>query len=184
MQSVWAKGLLATGLGLAILLPLGCKRKAAPVQSVPVKTTVPQVGLPESEPLPIDESMPRPSQAPQARRHAAPVVQMPSAAPQPDPQLAARQRLQDQRLYERQEAASQKAQRELDVEVQQSQKAQDDMQAEPRIQDAPGPAETGAPPGFLGEPAPGQEAPRIRDSPPPPSQTQPVQPVSPTPPQM
>lgn len=176
MRNIRTKSFLMAAMGLAMVLPQGCKRKPAQVQSnVPVRTTIPQVGLPDGEPLPIDESMPHSSPAPQVRQHPAPIVRVPSAPVDTDEQVEARQRQQDQRLYERQEAASQKAQRELDVEVQRSQKAQDDMQAEPRIQEAPGP-----PPGFLEDSGSGQDGVRIRDSPP----ASYAQPLAPAPPQL
>jgi hypothetical protein len=88
----------------------------------------------------------------------------------PDPQKIAAQaeelqRQQDGRLWQQQEAASQKAQQELNQEVEQGQKEQEQMENEPRIQDAPGPEQMGFPAGLEQQNEPGQDEERIQDAP-------------------
>ena len=126
--------------------------------------------------------MPKTSQ-PEAHRRR--VVLAPVVPPEPDPQLVAaeaeaRQREQDGQLWQKQEAESQKAQEELNHEVERAQKEQDEMQEEPRIQDAPGTVDFGQPvqageeqeriqdapgPGSMLSGQPDQAAPRIQDAP-------------------
>jgi hypothetical protein len=81
-------------------------------------------------------------------------------------QLEAIQREQDGQLLLRQRADSQRQQQEQERDVQQWAKTVQAQQDEPRIQDAPGPAQTGVLPGV---PPPGQpsdeEEQRIQDAP-------------------
>jgi hypothetical protein len=51
--------------------------------------------------------------------------------------VAAAQRLEDARLLQQQEAASQRQQEELDQEIEQELKTQQEMEAEPRIREIP-----------------------------------------------
>jgi hypothetical protein len=127
--------------------------------------------VPRAVPEPIpdffadDDPMPKMGQ-PQAQLRKV-VLPLPAVVepPQPDPQQVAaeaeeRQREQDGRLWQQQEAASQKAQEELNQEVERGQKEQERMENEPRIQDAPGPEQMGLPAG-LEQP----EEERIQDAP-------------------
>jgi hypothetical protein len=164
MRRIWAKNVLAIGFGFAVMLSQGCKRHAEP-PPVQTKRIVerPAAMPPSSTDLFPDSPMPVPAQPQARRRHR---VEMPQAMPAPeDSQQAAaeamaQQKAQDARLEQQQEAASQKAQRELDHEVEQSQKVQEQMQQEPRIQDAPGPEQMGLPPGLEGQTEQGiQDAP-------------------------
>jgi len=126
---------------LALIVAQGCKKQAAPA---PVKTVVsssgPQV-LPDfpAGPLPVGDvdpgAMPRVDRTAQRRQQTQP-VQAQSA----DAQAAAvaeAQRRQDARLLQQQEAASQRQQQELDQEIEQDLRTQQEMEAEPRIQDIP-----------------------------------------------
>jgi hypothetical protein len=162
MRKTWAKDVLAVGVGLAVILGVGCKRQPAPVVQprAVVKSAVPRAE-PELGPYEDDDPMPKGSQPAEAHRHR--VVLAPVVPPEPDPQLVAaeaeaRQREQDGRLWQQQAVESQKAQEELDHEVQRAQKEQDEMQEEPRIQDAPTVD--------MGQPVqPGEEQERIQDAP-------------------
>ncbi len=51
--------------------------------------------------------------------------------------VAETQRQQDARLFEEQEAASERQQEELNLDIERNLKTQEEMQAEPRIQDVP-----------------------------------------------
>jgi hypothetical protein len=51
--------------------------------------------------------------------------------------VAAAQKLQDARLLQQQQAASQRQQEELNQEIEEEMKRQQDVQAEPRIQEIP-----------------------------------------------
>jgi hypothetical protein len=143
-----------------------------------------------------DDPMPKTAQ-PETHLRRAVLPQVVESPPDPQKiaaQVADQQRQQDGRLWQQQEAESQKAQEELNQEVERGQKEQDQMQNEPRIQEAPGPEQMGLPAG-LEQPSedeeriqeapgpaqtlpaqPGQEAPRIQDAPGP-SQTLPQQPM-------
>jgi hypothetical protein len=175
MRRIWAKNILAVGVGLAAMLSQGCKRHTTPAPA-PTERVFRRSAPTPAPSVDLFPDTPAPDTAPQARRHR---VEIPEAAPSPvnsqqaAAEARAQQRAQDARLEQQQEAASQKAQRELDHEVEQSQKVQDQMQQEPRIQDAPGPEQMGLPPGLDGQPNQlGQEPPRIQDAPGP-AQTQP-----------
>jgi hypothetical protein len=183
MQRIWAKFVLAVGVGAIVIPSQGCKRQAVPAPAQTGGHTVPQPrpvqGL---EPLPIADPVVDAGQPAQQRvRHRRSVavdpqpVQPPVDTSQADAQAQeARQREQDAELLKQQEAASQRQQEELNRELQQRQKELDAAQAEPRIQDAP----------VLPPPAePDPDAPRIQDAPGP-AQTLPAQPTQPqTPPQ-
>jgi hypothetical protein len=182
MRRFWAKGVLTVGVGFAVVLGQGCKRRAvtAPAGTGGVRRPAPQVAPSHSGDLfPVDDST-EDTEQPQARRHRAVMPQaMPTAGDlelqrrQAAAQAEELQRQQDARLWQQQEAASQKAQHELDQEVERNMKAQQQVDAEPRIQDAPGPEQMGLPPGLT---APEPEG--IQDAPGP-AQTLPVQPNQP-----
>jgi hypothetical protein len=82
-------------------------------------------------------------------------------------QLEAMQREQDERLLRRQQADSQRQQQQQEQAVQRRAKEVQAQQDEPRIQDAPGPGETGLLPGMPpppSQPSNGEEQ-RIQDAP-------------------
>jgi hypothetical protein len=142
----------------------------------PVRSLEP---VPALEPVPDDQPVRQ-----QARRRRVemppPQVEAPIDRRAVDAQAAALQRQEDARLWQQQTAASQKAQQELNQEVDESTKAQQKMQAEPRIQDAPEFSQPPLPAGLATQPLqPGQEPPRIQDGPP--ASAAPVQPVPPPP---
>jgi hypothetical protein len=179
IRTRWAANALALSVvGLATILSEGCKRYVAPApaQTGTVRSSMPRVVSDLSADFFADDDpMPKATQpaATPSRRMVLPqAIESP-----PDPQKIAAQaeelqRQQDGRLWQQQEAASQKAQEELNQEVERAQKEQDQMENEPRIQDAPGPEQMGLP---VGLEQPGQEEERIQDAPGP-AQTLPGQP--------
>jgi hypothetical protein len=103
-------------------------------------------------------------------------------SPPPSPTTEAAQKAADQRLLEKQERQSAQAAQITNQQVQQAEKQQESVQKEVRIQDAPGPAQTGVVPA-AGPPAlPANADQRIQDAPgpaqtlPPPVQPQPASP--------
>jgi hypothetical protein len=167
-----AKCIIAMGVLLAVVAAQGCKKKAVPapqpvVRSVPRARTDFVVGA-----LPFEGDVSAtPKAARVVRQQPVQVVQVPETNDQDAAMAAEVQRHKDETLLQEQQAASTKQQQELDREVQQNLKIQQDVQAEPRIQEAP---EMPLPSGV-----PGQEAPRIQDNPVPPTPAVPVQPTSP-----
>ena len=77
----------------------------------------------------------------------------------------AQQRAADQRLLQQQQATSAEAQRITDQQVKAAQKQHDQLQNEPRIQDAPGPPLTGVVPAAGAPVAPVNTDQRIQDAP-------------------
>jgi hypothetical protein len=146
MRVTFARWAVAMGVGLAVAMTVeGCRKQAAPVPVQPVVRHVPRVqpDFPVGS-LPVENIdpgvMPR---ADQGARRRQPV--QPSEAGGADRQAAdaqaAAERRQDARLYQQQQAASEAQQKELNQEIEQRTKAQQAVQAEPRIQDTiPGPA--------------------------------------------
>jgi hypothetical protein len=185
MRKTWSRNLLAVGVGLAAVLSDGCKRHTAtvPAQTGVVRHTVPRVmPEPRTDFFSDDDPMPKTSQ-PDAHRRRAVVPQVVQSLPdeqQIAAQAAERQRQQDGRLWQQQEAESQKAQQELNQEVERGQKEQEQMENEPRIQDAPGPEQMGLPTGLEQPSQPGSDGERIQDAPGP-SQTLPSQGGQPSP---
>lgn len=91
-----------------------------------------------------------------------------------------REKAADQRLLEQQQAQSSRAAQITNQTVEQAQKQQDSVQREQRIQDAPGPAQTGVVP-IAGPPVqPAKNDTRIQDAPGP-AQTVPTQAPAPPP---
>ncbi|WP_158794833.1 hypothetical protein [Granulicella sp. L60] len=196
-----ARCVMVTGLGVAAILMQGCKQKVAPVSVQPVVRTVPRAPLPPDfdAPLPAEDPDTSQSAAVHRQRRAAPQpVQLPAPVVRFDAEAAdAVQRRQDARLLQQQEAASQAQQKELNQVVDRSVKAQQQMEAEPRIQDAPTGGFAPVPEGPRIQDAPGpaqtlphqpgqeeEDEPRIQDAPGP-AQTQPTPPPSqPAPPQI
>ncbi len=147
--------------GLAVIWVQGCKQKVAPVAVQPVIRSTPRVSGPTPSDFPPDDT-PVPdanavaSRQPRRRRVAPPQVDQ---TPAVDAQAAQEaQQRRDAALLKQQEAASQRQQQELNGVVQQSLKIQQEQQAEPRIQNAPGP-----PASLFSQP--GEDEPRIQDAP-------------------
>ncbi|HEX3373650.1 MAG TPA: hypothetical protein VHS13_05535 [Edaphobacter sp.] len=141
MRQVVARCVVAVGAGLALMVAQGCKKQAAPAPVQRVVASVPRV-RPDFAlgPLPVedidagvmprvDRTAPRP---PEVQPVQAPVQQADTQAP-----AAEVQRRQDAMLLEQQQMASQRQQEELDQEIEQNVRAQQEMEAEPRIQDVP-----------------------------------------------
>jgi hypothetical protein len=143
MREAFAKCAVVLGVGLAAMTVQGCKKKAAPASVQPVVRSAPQVQRESPvRPLPVEHVdtgvSPR---ADQARRRRVGVQPEPvqDAGAQAEAAAAA-QRQQDAALLQQQREASQKQQQELDQDIQQTVKRQQEVQGEPRIQDAaPGP---------------------------------------------
>jgi uncharacterized protein (DUF1800 family) len=180
----WAAGVVTFGVavGLGGVLMQGCKRPAPPPPQTRTVVRQPVRSLeavPAPEPVP-DDDQPMRSQARRRRVDMPQPVEAPIDRRAVDAQAAALQRQQDARLWQQQTAASQKAQRELNQEVDESVKAQQKQQEEPRIKDAPEFSQPPLPAGMVAQPVqPGQEPPRIQDAPP--ASAAPVQPPSPAP---
>jgi hypothetical protein len=141
MRETVAKCVVAMGAGLALIVAQGCKKQAAPAPVQRVVASVPRV-RPDFAlgPLPVedldsgvmprvDRTAPRP---PQVQPVQAPMQEADTQAA-----VAEAQRRQDAMLLEQQQAASQRQQEELDQEIEQDVRAQQEMEAEPRIQDVP-----------------------------------------------
>jgi hypothetical protein len=141
MREALSKCVIVMGAGLAMVLAQGCKKHAAPVAVQPVVRNVPRV-QPDFAvgSLPVEDvdrgAMPRVDRTPRRQQ---PV--QPMQAQNTDAQAAAAnalvQRRQDVRLLQEQEAASQRQQQELNQEIEEDTRTQQQMEAEPRIQDIP-----------------------------------------------
>jgi hypothetical protein len=138
MRKAFAKCAVVLGVGLAALAVQGCKKKAAPAPVQTVVRSVPQV-QPDFQvgSLKVEDVDPAP-RVNRAARVLPPVQPEPAQSTDaPAADLAAAQRVQDARLLEEQRADSQRQQQELDEEIQQIEKTQQDVQDEPRIEDGP-----------------------------------------------
>jgi hypothetical protein len=190
MRKTLAKGFLAVGVGAMTMLSQGCKRTAPAPTPAAAPRSAP---APRFEPFPNDGAVEDTGALPQPVRHRRrelpSTVQTADVQQETAAQVEAEQRKRDAALLQQQEAASQKQQLELNRIVQQSQKAQEEDQGDPRIQDAPGPE-----PGSRIQDAPGPSpGPRIQDAPGPapgsriqdaPGPSQPMPPQPQTPPQV
>ncbi|WP_353068593.1 hypothetical protein RBB75_15400 [Tunturibacter empetritectus] len=158
MLQGFAKGAGLATVGLALMAGQGCKKKQAPAAVQPVVRTVPraaQPGFPD-DPPPVPVVADRGTHHP-VRRAAAPAL-APARPPAVDPNaLAEAQRQRDASLLQRQQAASQRQQQELNGVVERSAKIRQAQQDEPRIQEAPE-----AP---IDRPLPGVPGQRIQDNP-------------------
>jgi hypothetical protein len=107
------------------------------------------------------------------------VIPMETAPPSPPPSPAvqAKQAAADHKLLQQQEQQSAQAAQVTNQQVEQAQKQKDAIQNEVRIQDAPGPAQTGVVPGAGVPVAPVNVDDRIQDAPGP-AQTLPKLPVT------
>jgi hypothetical protein len=143
MRLTLAKGFVAVGMALAAMAVGGCKKQAAPARVEPVVRTARWVQPdfaarslpfedvdPVARPRRVERAVPQPAQPLQIQ----PQVQ---GTDEQNEAVAAAQREQDARLFEQQEAASQRQQEELNQEVEQEMTRQQQVQAEPRIQEIP-----------------------------------------------
>lgn len=108
-----------------------------------------------------------------------PLETAPPSAPT-SPAVQAQQKAQDARLLEQQKQQSVQAAQITNQQVQQAQKQQESVQKEVRIQDAPGPAQTGVVPAAGPPVAPANAGQRIQDAPGPAQTLPPLAPATPT----
>ena len=142
MRETVARCVVTIGVGLTLMAVQGCKKHAAPAPVQPVVVSSARGVQPDFPigPLPVEDvdtgARPRVERAARPRYQAQPV-----GAEGTDAQAAAAsaaQKRQDERLFQQQEAASQRQQEELNRDIEENVKMQQEMQAEPRIQDTPG----------------------------------------------
>jgi hypothetical protein len=153
-----AKGAGLAAVGLALISGQGCKKKQAPAAVQPVVRTVPRPAQPDfpDDPPPVPVIADKGTHHP-VHRVAVPVV-APVRPPAVDPAaLAEAQRQRDASLLQRQQAASQRQQQELNGVVERSAKIRQAQQDEPRIQEAPESP--------IDRPLPGVPGQRIQDNP-------------------
>ena len=141
MREAVAKCLVAVGAGMALMLAQGCRKQAAPAPAT-VVFNLPQVQLNfAGGPLPVEDvdsgAAPRVEGVAQRQQQVQPVQEERGDAQAAAAAAVEAQRLQDARLLQEQEAASERQQEELDQEIEQDLKMQQEMEAEPRIQDIP-----------------------------------------------
>lgn len=137
MRETVARCVVVMGVGLALMAAQGCKKHAAPAQVQPVVRSVLRVppDFPVG-PLPVEEVDAGPTpRGDRTRRQQVQPVQVQSVEGQAS--TAALQRQRDAVLLQQQQAASQRQQEELNRDIEETVKTQQEMQAEPRIQDAP-----------------------------------------------
>jgi len=140
MRETVARCVVVMGAGFALMVAQGCKKQAAPAPVQPVVRSAAQL-QPDFAvgPLPVEDvdpgAMPRMDRAARRRQYVQP-VQVQSADAQAAA-VAAAERRQDARLLQQQQAASQRQQQELDQDIEENLKTQQEMEAEPRIQDIP-----------------------------------------------
>ena len=144
MQRMFAISVVAIGAGFALIAAQGFRKHSAPapVQQPVIRSSVrvqPEFAL---GPLPVEEvddrvATPRVDRAALERPQVQPVQTQVQRVDVQNEAVAAAQRLEDARLLQQQEAASQRQQEELDQEIEQELKTQQEMEAEPRIQEIP-----------------------------------------------
>jgi hypothetical protein len=140
MRGTVAKWVVAMGAGLALIAAQGCRKRPASAAVQPVALSLPRVQLDfPVGPLPVEDldsgAVARVDRAaPPQQLQPIPVQQPADAQPAA---IAEMQRLQDARLFEAQETASERQQEELNREIERDVKTQEEMQAEPRIQEVP-----------------------------------------------
>jgi len=128
------------GAGLALMVAQGCKKQAAaPAPVQPVVRSAPRVqpDFPVG-PLPVEDVDRGPTR--RVDRTVRRQQVQPVEAQNTDAQAAAvaAQRQRDAVLLQQQQAASQRQQQELNRDIEETVKTQQEVQAEPRIQDTPG----------------------------------------------
>jgi len=141
MHGIVARCVVVVGTGLALMVAQGCKKQAAPALVQPVVRSAQRVqpDFPVGS-LPVEDvdrgATLRVDRTPRRQQPVQPVQ-----AQNTDAQAAAIamvQRRQDAVLLQQQQAASQRQQQELNQEIEEDMRAQQEMEAEPRIQDIPG----------------------------------------------
>jgi hypothetical protein len=148
MRETFARCAVAMGAGLALIVAQGCKKQAAPVAVQPVVSSSRPLVLPDFSVghLPVEDvdpgATPKVDRTLLRRPQVQPLQVEPVQVEHADAGAAAvaeaqRQQDEDARLLQQQEAASEQQQEELDREIEQDQKTQQEMEAEPRIQDIP-----------------------------------------------
>jgi hypothetical protein len=142
MRKTVAKCVVAVGAGFALMVAQGCKKQVATAQVQPVVSTAPRVQLDfPVGPLPVEDvdpgATPRVDRTTLRRPQVQPVQVPVQRADAQAAAVAEAQRRQDARLLQQQEAASERQQEELDQEIEQDLRTQQEMEAEPRIQDIP-----------------------------------------------
>lgn len=140
MRETVARCVVAMGVGFALMVAQGCKKQAAPAPVQPVVRAAQMQPDFAVGPLPVEDvdpgAIPRVDRTARRRQYVQPVqVQVQSADAQAA--VAAAQRRQDARLLQQQQADSQRQQQELDQDIEENLKTQQEMEAEPRIQDIP-----------------------------------------------
>lgn len=140
MGKTIAKCVVAMGGGLALMVAQGCRKQAAaPAPVQPVVRSVPRVqpDFPVG-PLPVEDVYRSPTR--RVDRTARQQQVQPVEAQNTDAQAAAvaAQRQRDAALLQQQQADSQRQQQELNRDIEERLKMQQEVQAEPRIQDSPG----------------------------------------------
>jgi hypothetical protein len=139
MRGSVAKWIVAMGAGVALIAGQGCRKQPAAASVQPAALSLPRVQLDfPVGPLPVEDvdtgARPRVD-------HAAPPLQVqPVQVQRADVQNEAvvdGQRVQDTRLLQEQETASERQQEELNRDIERDVKTRDEMQAEPRIQEVP-----------------------------------------------
>jgi hypothetical protein len=153
-----AKGAGVVAVGLALILGQGCKKKQAPAAVQPVVRTVPRAAQPDfpDDPPPVPVIADKGIHHPVHRMAAPPVAPARPSAVDAEG-LAEAQRQRDASLLQRQQAASQRQQQELNGVVERSAKIRQAQQDEPRIQEAPESP--------IDRPLPGVPGQRIQDNP-------------------
>jgi hypothetical protein len=140
-----ARCVVVMGTGLTLMVAQGCRKQAtAPALAQTEASSGPRV-QPDFAvgPLPVEDvdqgATPRADRTARRRQPAQPM--QPVQAQNTDAEAAAIavvQRRQDARLLQQQQAASERQQQELNQEIEEDMRTQQEMEAEPRIQDTPG----------------------------------------------
>jgi len=158
MRDAFARCVVAIGAGFAVLVGLmaaqGCKKQAAPVAVQQAVRSVARVQPNFSfGSLPVEDVdtrvTPRVDRGPRRQQQVQsvqvqPVQEGPVPVQSVDAQAAAaeEQRQQDEMLLEQQQAESDRQQEELNRDIEETLRMQEEVQAEPRIQDNPGPVQS------------------------------------------
>lgn len=137
-----ARCVVVMGTGLTLMVAQGCRKQAAaPALAQSEVRSGPRV-QPDFAvgPLPVEDvdqgAMPRADRTPRRRQPVQPVQAQNTEAQAAA--IAVVQRRQDARLLQQQQAASERQQQELNQEIEEDMRTQQEMEAEPRIQDNPG----------------------------------------------
>jgi hypothetical protein len=136
-----ARCVVVMGTGLTLMVAQGCRKQAAAPALVQTEVSSGPRVQPEFAlgPLPVEDidqgARPRVDRTAR-RRQPVQTVQTQSTEDQAAA-IAVVQRRQDARLLQQQQAASQRQQQELNQGIEENMRTQQEMEAEPRIQDIP-----------------------------------------------